>query len=633
MSSIRQHSLNAERLADRINPASISFINSSDTVRFDGAPGELNNLTVTVATNGTLQINDNGNLITIDASASGLGFTGGGTSTLSNGNLGLMQKLLFILGDNDDSLVAREIPIRVEALGDEGNDTISIFSGLIAAGNNELRGGSGDDSLTGGSTNDVLSGDSGNDLLRSGDGDDILNGGTGDDTHVGGDGNDIFNGGSGDDDIDGGDGDDTAIGGNGNDTIRGGDGLDSLSGGPGEDQLLGGDGADTLTGNADNDTINGGSATDLLSETINGLATLAPNSLKSDLGTDTLISIDRAFISGSAGNDAIVATTFTGQTTLRGSQGNDLLIGGAGSDVLTGDEGNDTLRGNAGIDILIQAGSANFILTNTKLTGTAGFGIDVLATIEQASLTGGSANDVINASAFTLGSVSLFGGAGNDTLTGGSFGDILDGEGGDNRLIGGAGNDFLAANGSANSTMTGGAGNDSLVGGGGIEIVVESVSGSLSFPSSSTFTGTALGIDQIFNINGFVFTGNTGNNTFDLTNAPTTGITINGGLGIDTVKVVMNAGVTTLSNTLLSIGGGAIALNGIERANLEGGAAANSIDASAFTLGAVTLRGGAANDNLIGGSGSDLLDGGADIDTLIGGPGVDIFQNGETVTQ
>jgi len=58
-------------------------------------------------------------------------------------------------------------------------------------------------------------------------------------------------------------------------------------------------------------------------------------------------------------------------------------------------------------------------------------------------------------------------------------------------------------------------------------------------------------------------------------------------------------------------------LAGIESAELTGGTGANTIDASAFTLGSVTLNGGAGNDILTGTANADSLDGGAGTDKLV----------------
>jgi Ca2+-binding RTX toxin-like protein len=69
-------------------------------------------------------------------------------------------------------------------------------------------------------------------------------------------------------------------------------------------------------------------------------------------------------------------------------------------------------------------------------------------------------------------------------------------------------------------------------------------------------------------------------------------------------------------------------LNGITNATLIGGAGNNTLDASAFTLGTVTLFGMDGNDILIGGYGNDFLYGGNGNDTLYGGAGSDSLYGG-----
>jgi Ca2+-binding RTX toxin-like protein len=147
----------------------------------------------------------------------------------------------------------------------------------------------------------------------------------------------------------------------------------------------------------------------------------------------------------------------------------------------------------------------------------------------------------------------------------------------------------------------------------------------------STLVG--LGTDTHSGSDGFRLTGGAGANTFDITNAPNVGITLVGGGGVDTVRKGNLSGTSVLTNTLLSFPGNTVTLQGITRAKLEAGNTATTIDASAFTLGPVSLLGGTANDTLIGGSGADTLNGGAGTDSLIGGPGLDTFLNGESVTQ
>ncbi len=122
---------------------------------------------------------------------------------------------------------------------------------------------------------------------------------------------------------------------------------------------------------------------------------------------------------------------------------NDTLIGSPGNDTITAGGGNATIEGGGGTDTLVEAFDANFTLTNSSLVvalknSTATF-TESLSGIDQASLTGGNSGDEINASAFTLGNVTLMGGTGNDTLLGGSGNDFLTGGGGQDIINGGGG--------------------------------------------------------------------------------------------------------------------------------------------------------------------------------------------------
>jgi Ca2+-binding RTX toxin-like protein len=82
---------------------------------------------------------------------------------------------------------------RVIVYGNDGNDRVTVASGLSLAAN--VYGGYGDDSLQGGGGVNVLDGGDGNDLLLGGDGADLMVGGAGADNLDGGKGNDLLIGG------------------------------------------------------------------------------------------------------------------------------------------------------------------------------------------------------------------------------------------------------------------------------------------------------------------------------------------------------------------------------------------------------------------------------------------------------
>ena len=173
--------------------------------------------------------------------------------------------------------------------------------------------------------------------------------------------------------------------------------------------------------------------------------------LMDDLGGTLYGNLINVVIRAGAGNDRIV-----------GSFADDSIDAGSGNDTLSGGFGDDILIGNAGTDLLTETADEDMLLTNTTLTG--GLGDDRLLTIEKAMLTGGDGDNEIDASGFTKGAVTLLGGAGNDTLTGGTKNDLILGQDGDDSLTGGAGNDTVLG-GFGNDELFGGLGNDVLIGG------------------------------------------------------------------------------------------------------------------------------------------------------------------------
>jgi Ca2+-binding RTX toxin-like protein len=323
--------------------------------------------------------------------------------------------------------------------------------------------------------NDFISGDAANNRIDALAGDDTVNGNGGDDSLFGGLGNDQLLGAVGNDTLLGGDGNDVLsgdnFGGTGNDSLSGGAGDDVLNGGLGADTLAGGPGSDTYSvgsfntiiieqANEGNDIVNSSSNFTLPNnvERLTLVGTANINGTGNALGNSILGNAANNLLNGLAGDDTINA--LDGNDTLNGGDGIDILNGFNGDDILNGGAGNDVINGGAGIDrIRVNAVGSNIVLTNTSVTGE---GVDSLNGIENAELFVFQSNNIpgnIDASAFTLGSVTLDGGTGSNVLTGGSGNDFLDGEGANDTLTGGSGNDTLNS-GSGDDLLSGGAGAD-----------------------------------------------------------------------------------------------------------------------------------------------------------------------------
>ena len=303
-------------------------------------------------------------------------------------------------------------------------------------------------------------------------------------------------------------------------------------------------------------------------------------------------------VNGNAGNDSITGSAFG--DSLDGGSGNDTLLGLGGNDSLTGGRDNDSLVGGTGTDTLIEKDIADPTLTlsNTTLIGAGGgavLGSDKLSQIEAANLFGGAAANIISAATFT-GAVTINGGGGADTLTGGLGSDVLNGDAGADSIRGGNGNDTINGGTDADK-LFGESGNDSLLG--------------------------EAGTDEI--------DGGSGNDK--LTGGKDTD-TLKGGSGVDAVVETVIEGGTgfVLTNAMLvgsaMLGSDVLVGNSIETASLIGDDTGNFIQATTFTLGNVTLVGGIGNDTLVGGTKNDSLVGGAGEDTLSGGLGNDTLSGG-----
>ncbi len=458
-------------------------------------------------------------------------------------------------------------------------------------------------------------------------------------------------------------GPDTIFAGGGADFIR----TSTLSG----SLIFGEGGSDTLISVGPNDTIYGGADEDSIR------SQRTPAFLFGDGGNDTIIAEATANMRGGAGDDFLQGTVEA--NVIYGDEGADILLGGGkGRDTLYGGKQNDSLGffkagGDNNLNLALSGGSggnqgSNFLRGDSGDDLVVGINIrdslfggkdqDTLQGVGSSSyLDGGEGDDSLyiknptqiqfnafngNNDTVTVGveKITLLGGAGNDTITGGygqSGGgkNLFDGGDGNDRItvfatqdtaLGGAGNDFIESTTTpptfnplpnpagqtyigSRSLLDGGAGDDTLKGG----FASDTLIGGADNDSLSGIFSLASGGDGNDTINA--------NGTFGGTNP--TSITLDGGLGNDSL-VGTNSG--TVTNIMNGGGGNDTIVFGTVRDRLSGDSAGNDFISYASTVdftGRTTTN--IINDNqgsnlIFGANGTDVITTGSGNDTLYGGP-------------
>jgi Ca2+-binding RTX toxin-like protein len=402
----------------------------------------------------------------------------------------------------------------------------------------------------------------------------------------------------------------------------------NLFGGDGDDKITGGSGADLLFGQAGNDTLNGGGGNDLLF--------------------------------GGDGND--VLTGGTGDDQVFGQAGDDLMIWnpGDGTDLFEGGDGNDTAQVNGGNGSETFTITANGSRVRFDRVSPAPFSLDI-GTTENLVLNAGGGDDVITAGngLASLISLTIDGGAGNDTITGGDGNDKLLGGDGNDTVIGGRGNDtallgagddtFIWNPGDGSDTVEGQSGTDKLLFNGanvnekidisangsrvrftrdvanitmdlnGIEQIEFDARGGADSITVHDLTGT--GVQQVLVDLGAIPGGTQGDGAADV-------VTVEGTNHNDHIQVTSN-GTTVTVTGLPEVVTIANAEAANDRLIIQGFGGNDVIDASTLTAAiALTLDGGAGNDTITGGQGNDMLIGGDGNDTVVGGRGDDVADLG-----
>ncbi len=377
-----------------------------------------------------------------------------------------------------------------------GDDNTAYLSGA-SHGNDFLDGGDGNDRMWGSGKDDTLYGGAGDDLLRGDDdglaltdqGSDYLDGGEGNDTLYGDGGNDTLLGGLGNDWLQGDAGNDTLAGGVGCDTMCGGTGDDTYRFGRGDAQdvinevNLGG-GTDTLelgsgivaadvtlyrvddslvlvlNAGPDQVTVENyfssaaaierivfSDATVWDSAAINAHALVGtPNAMTGTAGDDVFVvdhKGDTITEGANQGNDTVLSSvtwtlganmenlTLTGVRSIdaTGNALNNLLVGNTSNNVLDGGDGVDTLQGGAGDDTY----QLRLELSGwDKVVELPGEGVD--AVVADSSYTLPDNVEDLTLQGRDYAKFTATGNSADNEITA-RYGDIIDGQGGDDTMV------------------------------------------------------------------------------------------------------------------------------------------------------------------------------------------------------
>ena len=633
-----------------------SFINFENLITGDG------NDTITGSSAANLIITNGGDDVIITGGGADTVYGGDGNDTITSSGAG------YYSGGNGDDLMYAGLGSSETLDGGAGTDTLNttLWNGEytinMVTGVTDYSPESfiNFENLTSGNGADTITGTAGDNVINTNGGNDVIYGGDGNDTLNGGDGNDIINGGGTFT------GTDTVDGGNGNDTITS-SGAGTYQGGAGNDYMYANLGV--------NEVLDGGANTDTLDTTLfTGDYTVNLATGATNYGGESFVNFEN--LNSGSGND-----------TLTGTSGINVINGGAGNDSITGGGGADTLNGEAGDDYLWATGFGNTSLNggvgNDYIGGgfsyggtwDGGDGIDTVdetlhdfkATYDLTAGTYTTANGVLNILNFE----NVVAGTKNDTingttgannLNGGAGDDIINGNGGGDTIHGGLGNDILDAGSSNNSFVYGDDGDDLVYavfgtpetadGGAGTDTlnttsfsgdyVINLATGLTNF-STESFTNFE---NLISGSGNDTLTGTSGDN---IIHGGDGNDHINSGDGVDSVygdagddvldgsygwDALIDGGTGSDTVDYSWIGSGfesiniVIDLSGTGWTSTQGNETLVSIENVEGTQSGETIIGTADDNTLNGNGGNDTITGGLGHDTLNGGDGNDIINAG-----
>ncbi|WP_375457732.1 beta strand repeat-containing protein [uncultured Enterovirga sp.] len=458
----------------------------------------------------------------------------------------------------------------------------------------------------------VLTG-AGADTITTYDGNDFISTGLGAGTVSAGQGQNTILGGADADTITALDGGNLVDGGDGTNTITTGGGIDTILSGTGADTIVSGAGSDTITVRGGADSVTAGAESDLLIVDYSTMITNVTGGVTAgnlgsgyvgqiaDLAVSTLgfQGVENFTIATGTGNDAI--QTGDGVDSIYTSAGNDVLTSGGGDDILVGGSGNDVMTGGGGNDLYQVSEAADDVVEGL------GAGVDQV----YASVDYGLTANVENL--FLLGSAAIgIGNASDNYITAaleGSVDNVLIGGGGNDQMVGGLGNDLYEVMQAGDTVIE-------AVGEGADQIyayVDHTLSANVEnlFLVGSATSGTGNGLDNYITaslegavdnvLNGGggndVMVGGLGNDLYAVTEAGDIVVEA-AGAGGDQVYAFIDYVLSDNVENLFLAG---------SAANGTGNALSNYINAGLTGNLSNVLNGGAGNDALVGGGGSDTF--------------------------
>lgn len=397
------------------------------------------------------------------------------------------------------------------------------------------------------------------------------------------------------------------FGGAGNDTLVGGSGNDQLFGQAGNDVLFGRGGSDFLFGGADDDSLTGGDGDDL--------------------------------VFGEGGNDTMIWNPGDDTDLNEGGAGTDRvdIHGGNGSEVFTTTANGTRVRFDR-LDpapFSLDIGTSEFLFVNMNGGNDQFSATGNLAALISITVDGGAGDDTI------------LGSNGIDTLIGGDDNDFIDGQQGNDSIYLGEGDDtFQWDPGDGSDTVEGQGGFDVMAfhGSAGSEVLDVSANGS-RVRFTRNLGNIVMDVNELERINVAALGGADTITINDLSGTGLVDVNVNlagaiGGSAGDAAADVVIVNCTGTEDEIDVVGAGTsvsvvglavgVSVTSSEGANdslvINALGGDDKVTATALPAGIVklTIDGGAGDDALLGSQGADVLLGGADNDFIFGDNGDDL---------